>query len=202
MKVRRLQLEVNQMARLSAKVQLARLSVDFKYRRIKEVRQHRPQMKVRRENPSLKVEMRSLYENIGLKSIRTLAQESVALAQSQVREATKAIENNGDMMAALPRKGGNPVAEIAWRNMLKTRQPIRRGLIDPTVPMKGDPGSFKIDWLIHDLVIKWDDYQSPVITLDPKPSVDVEMVQEPRLEFKVVEQYIPPESGRTIDEKA
>ncbi len=105
-------------------------------------------------------------------------------------------------MAKLPRKGGNPAAEIARRNMLKIRRPIQRGLISPTVPMKGDPGSLSIDWLIHDLVIKWDDYQSPVITLDPKPSVDVEMVQEPRLEFKVVEQSIPPEAGRTIDKKA
>lgn len=202
MQVRRLQLEAFQMARMSVKIQLARLSVEFKHRRIKEVRQPRAQMNVRRDYPSLEIDMQSVYDNIGLKSIETLMKESVAQAYSIARQATKTIENNGDMMAALPRKGGNPAAAIARRNMLRTRRPIQRGVIDPTVRIKTNPGSLSIDWRIHDLVIKWDDYQLPVIILDPKPDVHVELAQKPRLEFKVVEQSIPPEAGRTIDRKA
>jgi hypothetical protein len=190
------------MARLRIEVQLARLSIDYKHRRIKEIQQQSAQMKVSREYPSLQVDMRSLRNNIGLKNIEVLVRENVSQAYSSVQQSIKTIENSGDQIAALPRKG-NAIAAIARQNMLRTRQPsVPRGVSDPTVGMKSNPGSLSIDWSLQDLTISWDDYQAPVITLDPKPSVNIELAQEARIEFKVVEQSIPPESGRTIDKEA
>jgi hypothetical protein len=203
MKVRRLQIEGDQMARLSIEIQLARLSVDFKHRRIKEIQQQSAQMKVSRQNPSLDVDMRNMRNNIGLKDVGTLAQENTARAINEIQQTVKTIENNGDFVASLPRKGGNPIASIARQGMLRIRQPsVQRGAIDPTVTVKGNPGSLNIDWSLQDITISWDDYQAPVITLDPKPSVNIQLAQEAHVEFKVVEQSIPSESGRTIDKEA
>lgn len=200
MKVRRLQIESEQMARLSIETQMARLSINAPVRRIKAVQQQRVQMTVSREYPSLEVNMESLRNNIGLKSVGTLVQESAAQAVSQAQQGIKNIENNGDFVSALPRRG-NPIADIARSTMLRTKQAAPSGRAsDPTVSVKSNPGSLSIDWSLQDISISWDDYQSPIITVEPKPSVDVMLVQEPHLEFKVVEQSYPPETGRTIDE--
>jgi hypothetical protein len=203
MKVRRLQLDVDQMARLSIEIQMARLSIDYKHRKIKEVQQHSARMNVSRTNPSLDVDMQSLRNNIGLKNVEVLTQDNAAQAVSQAQQAVKTIENNGDYIAVLPKKNGNPIAAIARQTMLRTRQPaVPRGSSDPTVMIKGNPGTLTIDWSLHDITISWDDYQAPVITLDPKPSVDIELAQEARIEFRVVEMSIPPEAGRTFDKEA
>jgi hypothetical protein len=68
--------------------------------------------------------------------------------------------------------------------------------------MKGDPGDLSIDWSRHDLKIEWDDFQTPQITVEPKASIDISVVQEPSIEYTVVEQMIPPEKGASIDAEA
>jgi hypothetical protein len=201
MKIRRLQIESQQMARISVQAQMARLSISMPIRRIKAVQQHRAQMTVSRKNPSLEVDMESLRNNIGLKSIGTLTREIAAQSFAQARQGTKNIENNGDYVAALPHEG-NPIAQISRTAMLRTKTvsaPAKAA--DPTVSIKGNPGSIKINWSLQDVSIIWDEYQTPIITVDPKPSVNIVMAQEPRLEFKVVEHSYPPESGRTVNEE-
>lgn len=201
MKIRRLQIESRQLARLSIEAQLARLSIDAPVRRIKDVQQQRAQMKINREGPSLEVDMQSLRNNIGLKSVATLARESASQAAAQIRQGIKNIENNGDYVAAMPHRG-NPIGTISRSALLQVKQPPPpRGASDPTVSVKSNPGSLSIDWSVQDISITWDDYQAPIITIEPKPSVEVVLAQEPYLEFKVVEQSFPPETGRTIDEE-
>jgi hypothetical protein len=201
MKIRRLQIESQQMARISVKAQLARLSIDAPIRGIKAVQQRRAQMTVNRENPSLEIDMVNLRNNIGLKSVRTLTQETASQSLAHARQAIKNIENNGDYVAQLPRTG-NPIAQISRSKLVRSiPAPTPRGVSDPTVSVKSDPGSLSIDWSMQDLSITWDDFQTPTITIEPKPSIDVVLVQEPRLEFKVVEHSFPPESGRTIDKE-
>jgi hypothetical protein len=201
MKTRRLQLESSQMARISIQAQLARLSINAPMRRIKAVQQQYAKMTVKREDPSLEVDMESLRNNIGLQNAGTLTREFVSQSKTQVRQAIKNFENNGDYVAALPRRG-NPIAAIARTAMLRTKTVSTSGSApDPTVRISSNPGSLSIDWSMQDLSITWDDYQTPIITFDPKHSVDVILVQEPRLEFRVVEQSYPPESGRRIDEE-
>ena len=190
------------MARISVQAEMARLSINAPTRRIKAVQQNRAQMKVIRKHPSIKVDMTSLRNNIGLKSIKTLTREIAAQSVAQAKQGIKNIENNGDFVAAFS-GSGNPIAEIARRAMLQTRRvPSAPGrAVDPTVNVKSDPGSLRIDWSMQDISITWDDYQAPVITIEPKHTVDVVLVQKPHLEFRVVEQSYPRESGRTVDEE-
>jgi hypothetical protein len=201
MKIRRLQIETHQMARISVKAQLARLNINAPMRRIKAVQQQRAQMTVKREDPSLKVNMESLRNNTGLKSLGTLRREFSSQALAQAKEGIKTIENNGDFIAAQPRQG-NPIAQLARNAIVRAKPtPPPRGASDPTVSVTGNPGSLSIDWSVQDVSITWDDYQAPLITIEPKPSVDVVLVQEPQLTFRVVEHTFPPESGRTIDKE-
>ncbi len=188
------------MARLSIDAQLARISINAPTRRIKAVQQQRAQMTVDREFPSLEVDMQSLRNNIGLKSVGTLVRESAVKAAQHVKQAIKDIENNGDYIAALPRSG-NPFAQISRSALVSVKQPpAPRGISDPTVSVKSNTGSLSIDWSMQDISIKWDDYQNPIITIETKPSVEFALAQEPHLEFRVVEQSFPPETGRTIDQ--
>lgn len=201
MKIRRLQLESRQMARIDIQAQLARLSINAPMRGIQTVQQQYAKMTVRRENPNLEIDMESLFNNIGLQRAGTLTREMRSQSYAQVRQAIKNIENNGDYVAALPSQG-NPIAAIARTAMLRTKSVSTSGSApDPTVHISSNPGSLSIDWSTQDLSITWDDYQAPIITFDPKHSVDVILVQKPHLEFKVIEQSFPPESGRRIDQE-
>lgn len=201
MKVRRLQIESQEMARISVQSQMARLSINVPIRRIKAVQQHHAQMTVSRKSPGMEIDMESLRNNTGLKSIETLTRELTARAFAQARQGIKNIENNGDYVAVQPRKG-NPIAEISRMAMLRTKTASTSGkAADPTVSVKSDPGSLNINWSLQDVSITWDDYQTPTIKVEPKPSVNIVMSQEPRLEFKVVEHSFPPESGRTVDQQ-
>jgi hypothetical protein len=80
MKVRRLQLESQQMARIRIQSQMAHLSIDANIRRIKDVQRQHAHMTIYRRYPSLDVDMESLRNNIGLKSIAVLAQDSAGAA--------------------------------------------------------------------------------------------------------------------------
>ncbi|NLF34951.1 MAG: hypothetical protein GX585_03180, partial [Clostridiales bacterium] len=64
---------------------------------------------------------------------------------------------------------------------------------------EGRPGRLKINWSKHELKINWDAYQAPTITVEPKASVHVEVVQEPAIAYTVVEMTIPAETGTAID---
>lgn len=189
------------MARLSVEAQLAQLSINAPMRRIKAIQQQRAQMTVKREDPSLEIDMTSFRNNNGLKSVATLARESASQATAKVKQSIKNIENNGDRVAAQPRNG-NPIAQIARSALVSIKQPAPpRGASDPTVSVMSEPGSLNIDWSVQDMSITWDDYQNPVISIEPKPSVEILLAQKPTLEFKVVEQAFPPETGRTIDKE-
>jgi hypothetical protein len=202
MKIRRLQVEENQMAQIRVESRMARLSIDTRLRRIKQTEQQSAQMRVIRENPSIETDMEELRNNIGLKDTVTLTRDMTSRAASHMEQAIKTARRNSDYISSLP-QSGNPIAQVERQNVLAVpRLPEAGGIIDPTVDIRCNPGSISIDWSIQDVTIIWDDYQSPVIRVEPKPSVNVELVQEQRLSFRVVEQSIPPEAGRMIDEEA
>jgi hypothetical protein len=85
-------------------------------------------------------------------------------------------------------------------NMLKVREfkPLANIGENP-VSFGIDPGMLEIDWTDHEITIRWDEYQAPVIVIDPKPSVNIELEQEPSIEIKVVEYVYPPEQGATVN---
>ena len=202
MKIRKLQVEESQMAQIRVRFQLARVSIETNLRGIKQVDRQAARMKVSREAPSIETDMKNLHNNIGLKDSVTLTRAMASNAVEQMEQAVKSMWREYEYIATLPHDG-NPIAQLARQKLLEAPEmPAAGGVVDPTVDVHANLGSLNIDWSIQDVTIVWDDYQEPVIRLDPKPSIDVELVQEPRISFRVVEQSIPPETGRTIDEEA
>ena len=202
MKVRMLQLVENQMARLRVEFQMGRVSIDSRLRTIKQIDQHSAQMTVTRENPSIEANMESLRNNIGLKNDATLTRDMASEAVSRLEQSNREVKSFSSAVGSLPHSG-NAIAQYARRALTSLpRVPSASGLVDPTVDIKANPGSININWSLQDVKIIWDDYQAPMIRLDPKPYVNVELEQDAHVEFRVVEQSIPPEAGRTIDEEA
>lgn len=202
MKVRRLQVETMELARLRVQTERAQISIEAPLRRIADLQPQRTQMDISSESPSVKVDMTSLMNNIGLKDIGTLAQDVVTEAQAKAKQGIKEIENNGDTVAKLINRG-NAIAQIARSRILEVAQPAKpRGAVDPTAEIIVNTGSLKIDWSTQDLKIQWDELQMPVISVDPKASVDISLAQKAHVEFKVVELSIPPVTGRNVDQRA
>lgn len=201
MKVHRIQIE-QQMARIDVDSQKASLSIETS-RRTMTVEGQRPQMSVQREAPSIDPDMEQFRENVGLESILTLTQKNAARAKAHVEQTIRQHAADADYIGTLP-SSGNPVAQVAKNRMLADKTPeICSGQVpDGPVAMEGNPGKISIDWSAQDLRINWDEFQSPVITVEPKASVDVHLVQEPSVEYTVVELEIPPERGKAIDAEA
>lgn len=200
MKVQRLRIE-QQLAQIRVDSQMASLSIEMP-RRTMSVEQLRPQMSVSRQEGKIRLDMEEFRDNIGLKSIRALTAETAARAQAKVEQSIKEIAGDGDYIGTLP-ASGNPIAEVARRKMLESRAKETGGetVPDGAVKMEGIPGGLQINWSKHDLKINWDNFQSPVITVEPKASVNVQIVREPHIEYTVVELTIPAETGRAIDEE-
>lgn len=200
MKVVRLEIVSRQMARLSIESQRAGLSIEAPARRIRSIQPHSATMEVSLENPSIDVDMERFQNNVGLKSVPTLTRDISRQASNHADQAIKEMNRNGDAMARLPRNG-NVIAQIAKNEVLAPVQPLTGSGVaqDATVEVTGHPGSVSIDWSMQDMSIIWDENQAPVIRLEPKPSVNIELAQAANIEFRVVEQMIPAESGRKID---
>lgn len=192
MKIRRLQIE-QQMAKLQIESQIARLSIRSPMRRIKAVDRQNAQMIVVRERPSIQIENER-------KGVDILTRQNAPAPVLQDRQdKTK----GGYPSAALP--GNNSVNSSPARikiPVVRTTGIARSGLADVERRITGNPGSLQIDWSIQDISISWDEYQAPIITVDPKPSVDISLAQEARIEIKIVEQTYPPETGEMVDEEA
>jgi hypothetical protein len=201
MKVRRLQIE-QQMAQLQIDSRFARISIESKIRRMR-IEQQNAQMTVQREDPKIELDLEAFKDNIGLKEISTLTQESAARAHELAKQGIRETVSNGNYVGTLP-SHGNSIAQIAMQNMLKPSAPQtnRSSVPDGAVKMKGNPGDFNIDWSRNDITISWDQYEIPVITVEPPPPyVTIALAQKPALEFSVVEQSIPPETGNSVDMK-
>ena len=201
MKVKRIHVE-QQRAQLKIDSQMAALSIKMPVRRMK-IEQKPARMTVNKSPARVNIDMQDFRNKIGMKSIHTLIDESAARAVAQASESIKQITSDGDFVAAMP-SSGNSIAELSRMKMLSVNEPsLYNGNIpDGTVKMQGTPGDIQIDWSSHEVVISWDEFQSPNITLEPKASVNVELAQRPSIEFSVVEQSIPKESGTILDTEA
>jgi hypothetical protein len=201
MKVQRLQIE-QQMAQIHIASQRASLSIEMPKRTMR-VERKRARMAVDRRNGKIELNMRKFRDNIGLKGILSLAAENAARAKAKAERGIREIVRTGDRIGTLP-GGENPVASAIREKMLEPETVQSDWDIVPAgaVEMEGKPGALDINWLRHDLKIAWDEYQTPIITVEPKPAVYVEIVREPNVEYTVVELTIPAETGRSIDAKA
>ncbi len=201
MKVRRVQIE-QQRAQLKIDSEMAALSIKMPKRRMK-VERKPAQMSVETTPGTVKLDMESFRNKLGIKSVFALADEIGNQAMADVKEAISNIVSDGDYVATLP-SNGNPIAELMRSKMLNVEEPtLYHGNVpDGTIKMEGIPGDVQINWSSHEVKISWDEYQSPVITVEPKASVNVELAKRPSVKITVVELSIPPETGGTVDAEA
>ncbi|NCB50712.1 MAG: hypothetical protein EOM54_02345 [Clostridia bacterium] len=198
MKVQRIQIE-QQMVKLEINSRLASISVDAPRRRMKIERQD-AQLSIEREAPDIEIDMQDFRDNCGQKDIGSFMGEITAKAQSNARRSIQEKASDGDFVGALP-GSGNSIGRLAKSKLLEVDPPVMNSGRVPygAVKMKGNIGDIDINWSRHDIRIEWDDFQTPQITVEPKASVDINVAQEPYLEFTVVEESIPAEKGTAID---
>ncbi|MPM97961.1 hypothetical protein SDC9_145142 [bioreactor metagenome] len=167
------------------------------------VDQARAQMRVEQQAPEVELDMQAFRDTLGMKTMGTLNKQAAQRAKSTASQGIKDIAADANFVGTLPSEG-NAIGKLARMRMMEVSTPqtgIGEGATG-NVGMKGDPGKLQIDWDKHDLKITWNDYQTPVITVEPKPSVSVEMIQEPQVQITVVEMSIPPEVGVAMDQLA
>lgn len=201
MKIHRVQIE-QQAAKIRVDSQMAALSIRTPKRTMQVEEQH-AQMQTESRAPQVELDLEAFKANLGLQSVLDSTRENAARAQEQVEQSIREFAQQEDAVATLP-SYGNSIARAARDKMLEDRTPdLCSGQVpDGAIPMKGDPGDVQIDWSKHELSINWDEYQRPVISVEPKPSVEIQLEQEPQISCTVVELSIPPETGREIDAKA
>ena len=112
----------------------------------------------------------------------------------------------GDYLAKLPdQTGGRKIGQHAKQKLIESVAPASYGrsqLPQKGIEVTGKKGDFSIDWTPYKLDISWGAMQRPVITLDPKGSVNVELAQRASVECNVVTMTIPKEIGNLVDTSA
>ena len=193
MRIQKLQIK-QKFARISIQSQMARLQIRTPIRRIKEVDVKRAQLIVQRKGPRVKIDPTVLLRNTARGTLQHLITTKAAEARGSLQKVIQNLNQKAkEMLVTTDRK--DLIAQQAMDNMLKVREfkPLANIGENP-VSFGIDPGMLEIDWTDsrHHQV---DEYQAPVIVIDPKPSVNIELEQEPSIEIKVVE-CLPPERGR------
>ncbi|HHU22240.1 MAG TPA: hypothetical protein GXZ52_02300 [Clostridiales bacterium] len=201
MKISRIQIE-QEFAQLKIETQMASLSIEMPKRRMS-IQQQPAQMNIKQQKPNIELDMQEFRNNIGLKSNKALMEEYVAEAQARAQQGIRQMAKDGDFVGTLPTDANN-IGELARAKLLQVSEPeMNSGKVPPgAISMDGKPGNVDINWMRHDLKIDWDEYQAPKITVEPKASVHIEIAREPVLEITVIEETIPPETGRAIDTEA
>lgn len=204
MEVQRVQIE-QQMARIKVETQRARLKIEQEMRQM-EINMERAKMTVNRENASLEVDSTALKNNTARRDIYTLQDHFASNSISKGFQGISDIVAKGDYLAKLPdQTGGRKIGQHAKQKLIESVAPASYGrsqLPQKGIEVTGKKGDFSIDWTPYKLDISWGAMQRPVITLDPKGSVNVELAQRASVECNVVTMTIPKEIGNLVDTSA
>lgn len=204
MEVQRVQIE-QQMARIKIETQRARLKIEQEMRQM-EINMERAQMTVNRENGSLDIDSTALRNNTARRDIYTLQDHFASNATMKGRQGISEIVSKGNYLAQLPdNTGGRKVGQHAKQKLIESVSPATYGrspLPQSGIEITGKKGEFSIDWTPYKLDISWGAMQRPVVTLDPKGSVNVELAQRASVDCTVVTMTIPKEIGNLVDTSA
>lgn len=203
MNVQRLQIE-QQMARIQIESQRAALRIE-QGRRQMDVSYEAAQMSVERHNGKIDIDLTPLENNTGRMDALTLQRSVASQSAAAAQQGIEGISSDGNYVAQLPGNGVSRIGELARQKIIskKAAPTPGRSPVPPTpVELTADPGDLSIDWTPHQVEIDWGQVQQPSFSVEPAPQVNVELVQEPSLQFSVVELTIPAEPGQTIDTQA
>ena len=201
MRFQKLQIE-QKFARISIENQMARLEIRTPMRRIRSINVKRPQMLVSRRWPSLQINSDVLKKNTARGSIQELLNLKAQEAKESLHKVVQNLNQKAKEMLETADRAGL-IAQQAMDTLLSVRElKPKAELGENPVSFYIDPGELHIDWTEHEISIQWDEYQSPIIVLEPKPQVRVKLEQRQAIVIKVVEYVYTPEQGMTINTKA
>lgn len=203
MEVQRVQIE-QQMARIKIESQRAQIKIEQQMRQL-EINMERAQMSVNQEHGSLDVDSTALKNNTARKDIYTLQDHYASSAVQQGRQGIAEIVSDAAFVGDIPnRSGASKIGQLARQKMLDPTPPStgRSTLPQSGIDITGKKGEFSIDWTPYKLDISWGDMQGPVVTLDPKAQVNVELAQRASVDCSVVTMTIPKDIGNLVDTSA
>lgn len=204
MEVQRVQIE-QQMARIKVESQRAHLKIEQQMRQL-EINMERAKMTVTQEHGSLDIDSTALRNNTARRDIYALQDHFASTSAMKGRQGISDIVAKGDYLAELPdHTGGHKIGQHAKQKLIDSVAPASYGraqLPQNGIEITGKKGEFSIDWTPYKLDISWGAMQSPVITLDPKAQVNVELAQRASVDCTVVTMTIPKEVGNLVDTSA
>ncbi len=196
MKVVRLEIE-QQRAEINVEIQRAQLHVEMPDRKM-DIEQVSPEMEVRRENGEVRIDMDAFRSNLGLKSTGELTREAAARARAEslrgIRESVNTAAFVGDVTIS-----GDKIGMAARDKLLEFKDPSPgRSPVPPSTDMTGIPGETEIEWSRGDLSIEWEGAVMPEVYVEPPGSVEVSLSERASVSVTLVEESIPPASGRNV----
>lgn len=199
MKVQRIQIE-QEMARIQIESRRASLKVEQSERR-SEIKSQPAQMNVNRQKGSISIDMTALEQNTARMDPAALQQSFASQATAAAWDGVQELSSDGVFVAQQPNYGQSMIGKLARQKLIANEMPSTGRSPVPPVPVEitGDAGEFSIDWEPQVVEINWSELQAPTFSLEPRPSVEVNLVQEPSVTSTVVEMTIPAEPGHNID---
>jgi len=198
MKVVRLQMQ-HQLAQIQVESKRAKLNIESPRRQM-DADFSPARMSVDNQLGSVTLDSTALRENTARRSIfslqRQFAEEAIQDAWQGVAETVQA----GAAVAQQP-NSGNVWGSLAQEKLLEVDVPAygRSPVPQSGISMSGDRGHCDSSWTPHSMEITWDAFERPRVSLEPEPSVAVELAREAQVRCEVVEEEIPPEIGQNID---
>ena len=189
-----------QMGQIEVTTTRARLNIETA-RREMNVETTPAKISIERKAAEVHLDQTNLRNNTALRGISAEAHAYAQKAASLAQQGIEQTASDGDFVGTLPGHN-NGIPDAALSHMLEVTTPsYARSTVPPQgVAVKGTPGDININWANYDVEITWDEMQLPSITVEPKPSVNIQLATRPAMEVTVVEEEIPPEMpGQIVD---
>lgn len=199
MKVHRVVID-QQMGQIEVTTTRARLNIETA-RREMNIENKPAKASIERKAPQLHLDQTNLRNNTARRGISAEAQAYAQKAASLARQGIEQTASDGNFVGTLPGHN-NGIPDVALSHMLEVNTPSydRSTVPSQGVAVRATPGDVNINWANYDVEISWDEMQLPSITVEPKPSVNIQLATRPSLEVEVVEEEIPPEMpGQIVD---
>lgn len=199
MQISRLEIEQEQ-AKIEVSSQLARIQVQSQNRAV-QINMEPGELSVDYMPGEVDLDQTSLQENTARRDVFALQKHYAAVAAQKAQQGIAQTAQDGDFMAQ-PGQGAEYLAgQLAQMHMLNTPTPTygRSSVPSDAVSMDGKGGSCEIEWTPQEVEIQWDRYSRPTVSLEPPPSVEVELVQRPEVNCTLLQEETAVPPGTAID---
>ena len=161
-----------------------------------------PHMDIERKNPTFKVNRKKINSESGLKPPDVLSKEIRENGKEMAQRGMKTAVEDGNFLGDV-KKPGDRVGMLARQkamNAILKKKEMNIGLMPKSIPeIEWDRGYMRINWSKHSIVIDWDGDYMPVVTIDPKHSIEIYLRTEPYFRITVNEAEDPSTPGSLVN---